>query len=542
MTTDPNELFDDPRMATARAALAKRWRESGLHDDETLPEALARAARDTPDVYMLFPSEARPGRLNMRDLDERARRMASALAERGLASGDVVAVQLPNWEEVAIAYLAVAMLGGVIVPIVHIYGPHETDWIIRASGARLFISPDRWGNIDFLARAEQMPALASIDRIVVGDEIPPGASSWRDVEDAGDPHFEPAARRAEDPLMVVYTSGTTSDPKGVLHTHQTLLADMRNLPWDRSEYSHRLCLHLFPAGHIGGACALLGTIITGKPVVLIDRWDPRQAAVLIEEHEIDRFTGAPFHVAGLLDLVESGEFSCTSLRTVMTGAAGVPPTLVERADRAGWRVVRAYGSSEHPTATASPFSSELAKRARTDGPALDHTELRITLENGEEAPRGEPGEVWLRGPEQFLGYTDPALNREAFGPDGWFRSGDVGVVDAEGCLTITDRIKDIIIRGGENLSSLEIEGLLARHPAIAEAAVVAMPDPRYGERVCAFLLLAPGAEPPDLPDLLRHFDAQGAARQKTPERIVVLDELPRTPTGKVKKHELRAQL
>ena len=240
MTTDPDELFDDPRMATARAALAKRWRESGLHDDETLPEALARAVRDTPDVYMLFTSEARPGRLNMRDLDQRARRMASALAERGLAPGDVVAVQLPNWEEVAIAYVAVAMLGGVIVPIVHIYGPHETDWILRASGARLFISPDRWGNIDFLERAEQMPALASMDRIVVGDEIPPGASDWKFVEESGDPDFQPEPVSAEKPLMVVYTSGTTSDPKGVLHTHQTLMTALRIQTWSRNQPPYRM--------------------------------------------------------------------------------------------------------------------------------------------------------------------------------------------------------------------------------------------------------------------------------------------------------------
>jgi acyl-CoA synthetase (AMP-forming)/AMP-acid ligase II len=536
------ELFSNPRTASARARLASRWRAEGLHDDETLPRALARSARATPGLSLVFHSETRPGRLDMASLEERARRVAAALNALGIEPGDVVAVQLPNWEEAAIAYHALAMLGAVFVPIVHIYGPRETDWILQAARARLFISPDRWGSIDFLERAARMPSLTGIQHVVVGNEVPRDCIDWRALEASDAASFTPPPLQADAPALIVYTSGTTSDPKGVLHTHQTLMAELRTLPWARAEDPHKVCLQPWPAGHIGGVCALLGPLATGRPMVLIDRWDARQVATLIEKHGVDRISAAPIHVAGILDLVESGEFHCASLETIMSGGAGVPPSLIERAAAAGLRMVRSYGSSEHPTATSSFFAAPLEMRATTDGPALPSTEILIAGSDGEELPAGEAGEILLRGPDQFLGYTDPALNDDAFTEEGWFRTGDVGFLDAAGNLTITDRIKDIIIRGGENLSSLEIEGILTRHSAITDAAAVAMPDPRYGERVCAFIVLAPGAKAPDLEELAQHFDARGAARQKTPERVEVLAEFPRTPSGKVKKHELRALL
>lgn len=541
MTWQLEELFADPAVAESRRRLLARWRESGMHDDETLPAALARTAAESPAAEVVFHSEERPGRLDMTTLEARSRRVAAGMQALGIRPGDVVAVQLPNWEEAAVAYMAIAMLGAVFVPIVHIYGPRETSFIVQASGARLYVSPDRFGKIDFHERVARMPALASVPRVVVGDDVPEGAVDWRSLED-GRHELDPPALHADAPLLVVYTSGTTSDPKGVIHTHATLLAELRRLPWNPADDPHRRSLQPWPAGHIGGVCAVLGPLGTGRPIVLIDQWDARQVAQLIEAYGVDRICAAPIHVTGILDLVDAGEFRCGSLDSVLCGGAGVPPSLVERAHAAGWRMVRCYGSSEHPTATGAAFDAALDERAHTDGPALPDTEIRITRPDGSEAEVGEAGEVWLRGPEQFVGYKDPAHNAEAFSAEGWFRSGDVGVLDEAGNLTITDRIKDVVIRGGENLSSLEIEDLLARHPAIAEAAAVGMPDPRYGERVSAFLVLAPGHAAPSLEDLLQHFDALGAARQKTPERIEIASELPRTPSGKVKKHELRARL
>ena len=523
--------------------LAKRWRESGLHDDETLPEALARAARDTPEVFMHFPSDARPSRLNLRDLEQRARRMASALQKMGVAPDDVVAVQLPNWAEVAIAYNAVAMLGAVILPIVHIYGPHETDWILRASGARLYISPDRWGNIDFLERAEQMPALASMDRIVVGEEIPPGASDWNVVEESGDPDFQPEPVSAERPLMVVYTSGTTSDPKGVLHTHQTLMTALRNQTWSRDQPPYRMCLHLFPAGHIGGASTLLATIPEGKSAIIVDRWDPVLAAKLIEEYEVDRMTSAPIHVAGLLDLVESGEFSCSSLRTISTGGAGVPPALLERADRVGWRVARGYGSSEHPYATNSLYTSDFAVRAYTDGAPCRRLGSPHHPRERRRGAHGRAGRglvAWPRPVRRLYG-SRPEPRR----------------LRARWLVPIRRRGRARREREpGDHRSHQGHHHPRRREPLLTRDRGSPVPPLRHRRssrrrharpqvwraRLCLSPILTPGAEEPDLEELLRHFDALGAARQKTPERTIVVDEFPRTPAGKVKKHELRAQL
>lgn len=542
MKIDLDGLHPEPEIAAARRALAERWRREGLHDAETLPAALARAARESPDVALVLHSAQRPGHLTLADLDRRARRVAHALHRRGIGPGDVVAIQLPNWEEAAIAYAAVALVGAVFVPIVHIYGPKETGWILEASGARLFVCPDRWDKIDYLDRIARMPEAAQVERVLVGEDVPADATDWRELERAGDPDFAPPPRSAEEPLLILYTSGTTAEPKGVLHSHQTLMAELRHMPQAPVDRPDRRSLMPWPAGHIGGLCALLAPILSRASGVLIDRWDAEAAARLVETHGVDMFCGAPIHVAAMLDLRDAGEAELSSVRDVMSGGAGVPPALVERAEAAGWHMVRSYGSSEHPTITASRFDDPLDARAHTDGPVWPPNEMRIVRRDGEDARPGEEGEVWSRGPEQCLGYTDPERNREAFAPGGWLRSGDVGVVDETGRLTITDRIKDVIIRGGENLSSVEIENLLQRHPAIAEAAAVGMPDPRYGERVCAFVVTPPGRETPDLAALKQHFDALGVARQKIPERIEAVSELPRTPSGKVKKHLLRRRL
>ena len=538
---DPDRLFPDPAMAQERRALAERWLREGRHDGLTLHGALERASDEDPELPIVLHSVERPGSLTLATLHERARGMAAAFAAQGVGRGDVVAVQLPNWAETAVAYLAFSMLGAVFVPIVHIYGPRETDWILRASGARMLLCPDRWGNLDFLDRLERMPAAAELQVVIVGDEVPPGAVSWDAVADAAPGDLDAPPVEASDPLLVVYTSGTTSEPKGVIHTHQTFLAELRNMPQMPMDDRELVTLHPWPAGHIGGLCSLLGPIVTGSRVVIIDRWDPEDAAQQIADHGVNAIGGTPFHVTALLDMWEGGDPRLAGVREVISGGAGVPAALVERAAESGWSMRRSYGSSEHPTATSGTRTGPLAPRAWTDGGICDGTELRVVDAEGHDAPVGGEGELWLRGPEQFLGYTDPARNGDAFAPGGWFRSGDVGVLDADGNVTITDRLKDIIIRGGENLSSLEIEDLLQRHPAVAEAAAVGLPDPRYGERVCAFLILASGATEPGIPDLIAHFAALGAAKQKTPERVVVVADFPRTAAGKVKKNELRKQ-
>jgi acyl-CoA synthetase (AMP-forming)/AMP-acid ligase II len=244
-------------------------------------------------------------------------------------------------------------------------------------------------------------------------------------------------------------------------------------------------------------------------------------------------------LSGLLDQRALGSATLATLRECLTGAAPVPPSLIERAEAAGITAFRSYGSSEHPTVSAGSIADPLDRRARTDGRLLEGNQVRLVDADGRDVPADRDGEILTRGPELFLGYADPALNAAAFLPGRWFRTGDVGRADADGYLTVTDRLKDIIIRGGENISAKEVEDLLVTHPAVADVAVIPVPDPALGERVCAVVVARPGCTF-DVDQAREHFAAAGAARQKTPEVIVLVDELPRTPSGKVRKDVLRA--
>jgi acyl-CoA synthetase (AMP-forming)/AMP-acid ligase II len=285
----------------------------------------------------------------------------------------------------------------------------------------------------------------------------------------------------------------------------------------------------------------LRMFVLGVSSVLMDQWDPALAARLVQEHHITSTAGAPFYLMSLMDESERQGSDLTSFTSYMVGAASVPTALVERADVKGIPVFRAYGSSEHPVITTGTPADPIAKRAGTDGSLTPGNEIRLLDDADREVPVGVDGEIVSRGPELFVGYRDANLDREAFLPGGWFRTGDIGRLDADGFLTITDRKKDIIIRGGENIASKEVEDLLARHPAVAEAAAVGRPDDRLGERVAVFVQLKPG-QSIDLPEIARHFAELGVAKQKTPEHLEIVDELPRNASGKVRKVDLRARV
>jgi cyclohexanecarboxylate-CoA ligase len=342
----------------------------------------------------------------------------------------------------------------------------------------------------------------------------------------------------DDRAVLMYTSGTTADPKGVQHSHRTLLAEATSLVYTHSGPRARQ-LGLFPPGHIAGLLSLLRILLLGTPTVIMQAWDAALAASLIDRHAVTSAGGAPVQLSSLLDQQVRGTAALATLREFLTGAAPVPPSLIRRADAAGITAYRSYGSSEHPTVTAGTIADSLDRRAATDGRVVAGNQVRITGPDGRDVPPGHDGEIFTRGPELFTGYTDAALNAAAFAPGRWFRTGDVGRLDGDGYLTVTDRLKDIIIRGGENISSKEVEDLLITHPAVADVAVIPSPDPVMGERVCAVVVLRPGFSF-GIDEARAHFAAAGAARQKTPEIIAVTDELPRTPSGKVRKDVLRA--
>lgn len=471
-----------------------------------------------------------------------AQRVAGALQGLGIRPDDVVAVQVPNWYEGAVAQAAIALTGATLLPVVPIYGPHELGFILRQSRAALLVVPARYRGRDHtgpLAAAGPLPHLRAV--VVIGERAPEGMLHWTDLRGRLARPYAPVGPDPEDRSVLVYTSGTTAEPKGVQHTHRSLLAEVRTPVLERNPTPTSMQLAVFPSGHVAGLLGLLRILVCGVPTVVLDGWHPARAAALMDEHQVTASVGAPIHLAGLLDELDNGRVSLDSLREYMVGAAGVPAALVERADAAGIAAYRCYGSSEHPTITSGEPTDSLVQRATTDGRAIAGNEVRLVDDSGRDGDGDGDGEIVTRGPELFLGYTDRDLDHESFLPGGWFRTGDVGRVDADGYLTVTDRKKDIIVRGGENLSSREIEDVLARHPDVVDAAAVGLPDDRYGERVCAVVVLRDGGAL-GLDDVRDLFVTAGVARQKTPERLVVVDDLPRTAAGKVRKHLLRAQV
>jgi cyclohexanecarboxylate-CoA ligase len=470
-----------------------------------------------------------------------AERVAGGLQARGIAPGDVVAVQLPGTYEGAVTQAAVALCGAVLLPIVTIYGPRELEFILRQSGAVALVVPHTFRGRDHAEMARSLAGLPQLRLVVVvgGPAAPDAMVSFADLARAlARPYRRPRVI-PDDRALLVYTSGTTAEPKGVQHSHRSLIAEvMSSVMRERGADARHLAM--FPPGHVAGLLGLMRLLVHGIPAVVMESWDPARAARLIDEHRITYTVGAPVMLAGLLAEKERGTSRLGTLREFMVGAAAVPPSLITQADAAGINAYRCYGSSEHPTVSTGSRADPLVKRANTDGALIAGNEVRLIGADGHDVPELTEGEVVSRGPELFTGYTDATLNRAAFLPGRWFRTGDLGRLDEDGYLTITDRLKDIIIRGGENISAKEVEDLLAEHPAVAEAAVIAVPDPALGERVCAVVVTRPG-HTFDLEQARVHFARGGVARQKTPEKLVIADGLPRTPAGKVQKYLLREQ-
>lgn len=521
-----------------RSKLIEGWHATGAYGNMNLAAAMDIGAERFGSCETIFYSDTRPDRASLSQLHARSLRLAGALYEMGVRQGDVVALQMPNWIENILAYQAAMQLGAVILPIVHIYGRKEVNFILRSSGAKVLIMPDRWRNTDYIDRLSRLD-LANVEHvIIIGQAVSPNTISWQDFEARGTDRFPRSTASSDDPCLLVYTSGTTRDPKGVVHSHNSLIA-ANNMYTELGRMTeHTVTLGAGPAGHIGGVLNVFKLFLTGSSTIMMDSWNPVAAAELVAKYSVDQCNGTPYFLSTLLDAAEQTGGHVSTLTRYMVGGASVPSALIERANAMRLMACRSYGSTEVCTATASHIGDPLEKRAYTDGRATPGCRIGIIGENGAVLPPGAEGEVAILTPQMFLGYTDPALNAESFTDDGWFLSGDIGKLDERGFLTITDRKKDIIIRGGENISSKEVEDVLATHPAVFESAVTAMPDPVMGEKVCAFIMLRPSQQI-TLDDVKQHFVTSGIAKPKTPERVILVEEFPRTAAGKVKKFELR---
>jgi cyclohexanecarboxylate-CoA ligase len=526
----------NPTRPCARAATYLR---QGLWRDETVWQAFAATAARQPDRPAIVDGDMR---LAFRDVAAQAERVAGGLATLGIVAGDAVAVQLPNWWETIVAILAIARLGAVTVPILPMHRAREVGFILRQTRARAAFIPGRHRDCDhrdlLAALRTELPALELV--IVVRDVANAGTRAFASL-DSG---VAPRAGAASDIALAMYTSGTTADPKGVLHSHQTLLAEARSLEPVHGIGPHDTVLMPSPLTHISGMMhALLVPAALGSGAVLMARWDAGHALRLIAAERVTYMVGAPTFLRDLAYHPDLTAAHVASFRLFSCGGADVDPTLVsEAARRLGCVAKRVYGSTEFPTITTTGPGDPPARRIDSDGRPIGAVEVRLVDDDDGEVAPGDEGEILARGPECYLGYVDAAQNADAFTADGWFRTGDLGRVDAGGFLRITGRKKDIIIRKGENISAREVEDLLAAHPAVAEAVVVGLPDQSAGEIACAVLRLRPGTRPISLEEVTTHLLASGLSKRKLPERLVVTDDLPRTASGKVLKRALRERL
>ncbi|ORB29010.1 AMP-binding protein [Mycolicibacterium parafortuitum] len=497
----------------------------------TLADALHAAARDTPDRVLVRDDTAA---LTCAGLLSAATGLAHALLRR-MPSGSVVSFTVPNWHEAAVIYLGATLAGMVVNPILPSLRDHELSFILADAHSRAIFIPESFGGHDYAAM---------LDRVVAGLDSPPEVVVVRGgagqavagrttlsqllAEPAGGelPVLDPGATR-----MIMYTSGTTGRPKGVLHSHDSLAALIAQLGRYWRIDAGDTFLVPSPIAHIGGSIyAFECPLLLGTEAVLMQRWDPDAAVALMAEHRCTHMAGATPFLTGLLAAAQRAGTGLPDLKVFICGGASVPPSLIRSAteffDKAA--VSRVYGSTEVPVTTVGALD-DVALAADTDGrPGI--ADVRVV-----------DGEIRARGPQMFTGYLHPEDNHESFDEAGYFRTGDLGRLTEDGCLVVTGRAKDLIIRNGENISPKEVEDILATHPDIAEIAVVGISDPRTGERACAALVPA-GSTAPDVAALKDFLVSRGVAKFKVPEQVTVVPALPKNDAGKVLKHVIKAQL
>jgi acyl-CoA synthetase (AMP-forming)/AMP-acid ligase II len=520
--------------AAARYLRERYWRPT------TLVDVARQATKEDPRRVLLTEGDLRLSRV---DAWVAASRVAAFFRSRGLKPGDVISFQLPNWIESAIIALAARMAGLVINPIPPIYREAELGFMLKDCGAKLIFLPHVFRKHDYRGMIQkirsQLPALRDVV-IVRGGET--GDLRWGDVL-AESPPEEVGPVEASSVMMVMYTSGTTGRAKGVLHTHYGFDYRVRAMGEAWGIGPDDIVFMPSPVSHITGAYwAFDMPWVRGSTSVLLDAWTGDKGLECIEGNRCTVTGGATPFLQQMLEAVQSRPGMLDSLRLFFCGGTTVSPDLIRKATAAipNCLFFRVYGSTEMPTTTVGIRTrAQAAMGAETDGEVIPPTEFQVVEAAGDSPVEGDrEGEIIARGPEQFVGYLHPEDNEDAFTADGFFKMGDLGRRVYGNYLVITGRKKDIVIRAGENLSPKEVEDVLFNHPAILEVAIVAMPSAATGEKSCAFIISREGSSI-DLPEIRRFLEATGLARQKFPEHLVLVDDLPRVPSGKVRKDVLR---
>ena len=513
---------------------------------------IARLARDkasqSPDEVAIFLENGE--HITFGSIYEEAQTLAAALADLGCSAGDVVSFQLPNWREAVSLDLAACSLGMVVNPIIPIYRDKELRFILADNAAKVLFIPDSFRGYDFPAMIHRLkPELPDLETVVVVG----GEHSRSDgfvslsslMEKARGNTVEPAAVDPDSVKIIMYTSGTTGNPKAVCHSHNTLARALDNGAEGWGLGAGDIMLMPSPVTHITGFVnGIELPFFNACQTAFMEQWDVNLAVDYIKQLGATACLSAtPFLQELVSTCRDSGE-TLPTMRFFACGGASVPPSLIYNTHRylAKCRSFRVYGSTEAPLVTVGFLDPEQERlAAETDG-GIYNWEVRVVDDEGKVLAPGEDGEIVVRGPAMMLGYKEVSQTASAVDGDGFFHTGDIGHVTADNAIVITDRKKDIIIRGGENLSAREIEDVLHTHPAIQQAAAVAMPHERLGEGVCACLVLAPGHQSLTLDDLKGFLAESGLAKQKWPQRLELRDSFPMTASGKVRKDVLRREV
>ncbi len=529
---------------------------AGLWSTDTFHDLLVRRVEKNPDK--VFATDGTRS-LTFRQLFDGAQRLAVGLHRQGWRAGDTAAVQLPSWVEFVQVLAALSRLGVVAVPIMPIYRREEVGYVASNAEIRGVFTPATFKNFNYLdmylgLRQEHpdltiivtRPDSAAESIIDAYDGVFSLQGLEADTDDDGAREELGDPPSPDEPFVIVYTSGTTSRSKGCVHTFNTYCAGARALiaPFGYTESDVQFGPS--PVAHTTGlVTSVLVPMLTGASTHLMAEWEPARGIDEIQRFGCTAVVTAPTFLHGLLSEYDAERHDLSTLRVWVCAGAPIPAAVVERASATlpNIKVLSLYGRSENLVTTTCSVDDDASRALTSDGSAVPGAEVRIVDVEGKEVPRGAEGDIAYRGPAHMIEYlANPEETAALFTPDGLSKSGDLGVMTDDGYVRVTGRTKDIVIRGGMNISVREIEDNLADHPDLQASSCVGMPDERLGERVCCYVVTAPGHSTPSVEDLRAFLLSHGMPIQKTPERVVAIDALPMTATGKVLKHELRKDI
>ncbi|HEV3281229.1 MAG TPA: AMP-binding protein [Acidimicrobiales bacterium] len=519
--------------------LARRAGARGWVSAPTLWGLIERRAEATPGGLLAHDDAGR--RLTFAQFHEASLRAAAGLhADHGVGRGTGVSWELPTWNESLVLVGALARLGARQNPLIPIYRGREVGFITGQSRASLLVVPTVYRGFDFEAMAREIAAdRPGLAVLVVDRRLPEGDPTGLP------PAEDPPTRASEAPIRwLFYTSGTTADPKGAPHSDLTVMASALAMAECLDIQPDDVSALVFPFTHIGGIGWLIASLFTGCTLLTTESFDPTATPRFLAAGGVTLAgSGTPFHMAYLSAQRAAGPDSIfPHVRSYPGGGAPKPPQLHYdlKQEIGGVGIVSGYGLTEAPIVVMATTDDPDEKLATTEGRPTPGVDLVVVGLDGRRAGPGVEGEIRLKGPQVIGGYLDPSLDADAFDDEGYFRSGDLGTVDDEGYVTITGRLKDVIIRHGENISAKEVEDLLYAHPALADVAVIGLPDPTTGERACAVVAVREGSTF-GFEEMVSFLRGQNLRVQAIPEQLEVVPVVPRNPAGKILKHTLREQ-